>query len=33
MTDKERTELQNEIVKGVPLLPHGRLLLAPRVGN
>lgn len=33
MTDKERTGLQNEIVKGVPLLPHGRLLLAPRVGK
>ena len=33
MTDKEKSELQKEIVDGLPLCPHGRLILAPRVGN
>ena len=33
MTNKERTELQNEIVRGLPKFPHGRLVLAPRVGK
>ena len=33
MTDKEKSELQKEIVDGLPLCPHGRLILAPRVGK
>lgn len=33
MTDKEKTALQNEIINKLPLRPHGRLLLAPRVGK
>lgn len=33
MTDKEKTKLQNEIINGLPKFPHGRLLLAPRVGK
>lgn len=33
MTNKEKTELQKEIVNSLPLQPHGRLLLAPRSGK
>lgn len=33
MIEKERTKLQNEIIKGLPKFPIGRLILAPRVGK
>jgi len=33
MNDKEKSALQKEIVASLPLRPHGRLLLAPRVGK
>ena len=33
MTDKEKSELQKNIVDGIPYMPHGRLILAPRVGK
>lgn len=33
MTDKEKTELQNEIIKGLPNKPHGLLLIPPRGGK
>ena len=33
MIDKEKTELQNDIIKGLPAFPHGRLILAPRFGK
>tara|TARA_R110002050_G_scaffold57833_2_gene130049 strand:+ start:3132 stop:4211 length:1080 start_codon:yes stop_codon:yes gene_type:complete len=33
MTNKEKGELQKEIIKGLPNKPHGRLLLAPRSGK
>jgi len=33
MNDKEKSALQKEIVASLPLKPHGRLLLAPRVGK
>lgn len=33
MTNKEKSELQKEIVDYVGVCPHGRLLLAPRVGK
>lgn len=33
MTNKEKTALQKEIVASLPTNPHGRLLLAPRVGK
>ena len=33
MTNKEKTELQKEIVDSLDPKPHGRLLLAPRVGK
>jgi len=33
MTDKERTELQNEIINGLSEFPVGRLLLAQRAGK
>lgn len=33
MTNKEKSQIQKEIVDMLPLKPHGRLLLAPRVGK
>lgn len=33
MTKKEKSKIQKEIVDSLPLKPHGRLLLAPRVGK
>jgi superfamily II DNA or RNA helicase len=33
MTNKEKSKIQKEIVDSLPLKPHGRLLLAPRVGK
>jgi len=33
MTSKEKSELQKEIVDYVGSMPHGRLLLAPRIGK
>lgn len=33
MTNKEKTQIQKEIVSVLSLKPHGRLLLAPRVGK
>lgn len=33
MTNKEKTQLQKELLDSLPLKPHGRLLLAPRMGK
>ena len=33
MTNKEKTLLQKEVISVLPEVPHGRLLLAPRVGK
>lgn len=33
MTKKEKTRIQKEVVDNLDYKPHGRLLLAPRVGN
>ena len=33
MTNKEKSEIQKKIVDSLDLKPHGRLLLAPRVGK
>lgn len=33
MTNKEKTAIQKGIVDALPLKPHGRLLLAPRIGK
>ena len=33
MTNKEKSKIQKEIVDSLDMFPHGRLLLAPRVGK
>jgi hypothetical protein len=33
MTNKEKSEIQKEVVDTLDYQPHGRLLLAPRVGK
>lgn len=33
MTNKEKEEVQKEIVDSLPALPHGRILVSPRVGK
>lgn len=33
MDNKEKSKIQKEIVSSLPLKPHGRLLLAPRIGK